>query len=93
MSLNYKDPDCPGSKIRPEVVCVSCHSFGCVTAWGPWCFQCNVERLDRINRNLKEISDYLECRNRDMLIDDEQKDSESIIHEGDIDSFCEKFGF
>jgi hypothetical protein len=45
----YADPDHPGNKIRPRVVCVGCGARGCTTAWGPWCFNCNVARMDRIS--------------------------------------------
>jgi hypothetical protein len=45
----YADPNHPGNQLRPNVRCVGCGKDGCVTAWGPWCFECNVERLDRIS--------------------------------------------
>lgn len=44
----YADRDHPGNKVRPRVVCVGCRKPGCTTAWGPWCYDCNVERMDRI---------------------------------------------
>jgi len=45
----YADPDHKGNKIRPKVRCIGCGNLGCITYWGPWCFECNVERIDRIN--------------------------------------------
>lgn len=48
----YADPDHPGNTIRP-LRCIGCGKMGCTTAWGPWCFDCNVERLDRISGFLK----------------------------------------
>lgn len=49
----YRDPDHPGNKLRPKIRCVGCGKMGCVTAWGPWCFDCNVQRMDRIDGFLK----------------------------------------
>lgn len=45
----YADPDHPGNRLRSKVRCVECRQLGCTTAWGPWCFKCNVERIDRIS--------------------------------------------
>lgn len=45
----FEDPDHPGNKIRPEVKCRGCGKLGCVTAWGPWCFECNVPRMRRLD--------------------------------------------
>jgi hypothetical protein len=44
----YANPDHPGNKLRPDVRCLSCGTKGCTTAWGDWCFACNVKRMDRI---------------------------------------------
>lgn len=49
----YKDPLHPGNAIRPRIKCVNCRQFGVITAWGDWCFDCNVERMDRISANLE----------------------------------------
>jgi len=46
----WRDPNHPGNKIRPRVRCIGCGTRGCITAWGPWCFKCNVERMERIDR-------------------------------------------
>lgn len=51
----WKDPAHPGNKIRPRVVCIGCGNKGCITAWGPWCFPCNVERMTRLNARFDEI--------------------------------------
>ena len=56
----WKDRDHPGNKIRPRVVCIGCGTKGCITAWGPWCFECNVERMTRLNRRFDEIRASLE---------------------------------
>jgi hypothetical protein len=51
----YADPAHKGNRLRPRVRCVGCGAKGCVTAWGPWCFKCNVERMDRISATLEPI--------------------------------------
>ena len=51
----YQDPNHPGNKMRPRVRCVGCGRLGCVTAWGPWCFDCNVERMDRISAKFDQF--------------------------------------
>lgn len=52
----YRDPSHPGNKIRPNVRCIGCGKKGAITSWGPWCFDCNVERMDRINRSLAPVA-------------------------------------
>ena len=44
----YANADHPGNKIRPRIRCAGCGQMGCTTAWGPWCFDCNIKRMDRI---------------------------------------------
>ena len=56
----WADPNSPGNKIRPRVVCIGCGKKGCTTAWGPWCFDCNFERLTRINKSFESIRAALE---------------------------------
>ena len=50
----YQDPKHSGNKIRPKIKCVGCGIKGCITAWGPWCYKCNIERMDRISKNLDD---------------------------------------
>jgi hypothetical protein len=57
----YQDPDHPGNRLRPRVRCVGCRKLGCITAWGPWCFECNVERMDRIGASLRAEIERLEA--------------------------------
>ena len=52
----YADPNNKGNKLRPKVRCVGCGKLGCVTYWGPWCFECNVERMDRIGAQFDKIA-------------------------------------
>lgn len=55
----YADRNNPGNKIRPKVKCLGCGQKGCITAWGPWCFDCNVRRIDRISSFLdNELKRY-----------------------------------
>ena len=49
----WANPDHPGNKIRPRVRCIGCGKMGCTTAWGPWCFACNNERIPRITAALE----------------------------------------
>lgn len=46
----WKDPNHPGNKIRPRTKCLGCGRLGCITAWGNWCFNCNVKRITKINK-------------------------------------------
>jgi hypothetical protein len=55
----YRDPTHPGNKLRPRVRCIGCGKLGCATAWGPWCFDCNVERMDRIGAKFDQVSQIL----------------------------------
>lgn len=59
MARSYADPEHPGNKLRPKVKCLGCGTRGCITYWGDWCFDCNVERIDRISGFLEdEIARY-----------------------------------
>ena len=55
----WADPEHHGNKLRPRVHCIGCGELGCVTYWGPWCFKCNVERMDRINGKFEAIAKVL----------------------------------
>lgn len=55
----YADPEHPGNAIRKNLRCIGCRKLGCTTAWGPWCFACNVARIDRIDAALRA-----ECERR-----------------------------
>jgi hypothetical protein len=57
----WADPNAPGNKIRPRVRCVGCGAKGCVTHWGPWCFDCNVMRMDHLNGRFAEIRRNLDA--------------------------------
>ena len=51
----YANPLHPGNRLRPRIKCIGCGKKGCITAWGPWCFDCNVERMDRIGRRFDPL--------------------------------------
>lgn len=36
--------------------CLGCGTPCTYTAWGPWCFPCNVARLSRIDKSMKELA-------------------------------------
>lgn len=52
----YADPRHVGNRIRPNIKCIGCGKRGCITAWGPWCFPCNVKRMDRINGAFERLT-------------------------------------
>ena len=52
----WRDPNHAGNKLRPRVRCVGCKTLGCVTHWGPWCFKCNVERMDHLDRQFTALA-------------------------------------
>jgi hypothetical protein len=58
----YKDPNHPGNKIRPRVVCWECGKKGCVTAWGNWCFDCNVKRIERISASFEKFKESFKLK-------------------------------
>jgi hypothetical protein len=58
----WEDPNHPGNKIRPAIKCVGCGNMGCVTMWGPWCFECNVERMRRIDRQFSQVRAALKAQ-------------------------------
>lgn len=50
----WRDPNygTPQQRIK----CCKCGRVGCVDKhWGSWCFECNVERIERINKQFKDI--------------------------------------
>ena len=51
----YHDKRHPGNRLRPHVKCIGCGKFGCITAWGPWCYECNVARLDNIGAKFDKV--------------------------------------
>jgi hypothetical protein len=58
----YADPTHPGNRLRLRIVCVGCGNRGCITAWGPWCLDCNIERMDRISGTTDQIAERPEPR-------------------------------
>lgn len=55
----WADPHHPGNKLRPKVKCMGCGRKGCVTAWGPWCFECNCKRMARLTTSFDELRRYV----------------------------------
>lgn len=58
----WANPDAPGNALRPDVKCVGCGTMGCVTHWGPWCFTCNVKRMDHLDARFAELEASLTKR-------------------------------
>lgn len=58
----FADPHHPGNAIRPNVKCLGCGVMGCTTAWGPWCFDCNVKRMDHLDARFAELEASLTKR-------------------------------
>lgn len=50
--IAYEDPEHPSYHGRKSVTCYGCGCKCAKSAWGNWCYQCNVKRLDRISANL-----------------------------------------
>jgi hypothetical protein len=51
----WADPFHPGNKLRPRVKCIGCGHKGCITAWGPWCYGCNCERMERLSEGFDKV--------------------------------------
>lgn len=37
------------------VKCLGCKTNCCKTYWGNWCYDCNVKRIERINKIFESI--------------------------------------
>jgi hypothetical protein len=60
----YDDPNDPGNSEKYHTG-ESCITDGCEnpagTAWSPyWCFECNVQRINRISRQLEDMTQKIE---------------------------------
>lgn len=49
----WRDPE--NYKSGEVVRCYGCKEECRKTHWGNWCFDCNVERIDRINKSLADL--------------------------------------
>jgi hypothetical protein len=56
----WADPKHHTNRIRPRITCRGCGKKGCVTYWGPWCFECNVPRMEHLERQFERIAQNLE---------------------------------
>jgi hypothetical protein len=54
--MPWQDINHPSNKLRPRIKCLGCGKLGCVTYWGPWCFECNVERMTHLNKQFDVIA-------------------------------------
>lgn len=56
MSSPWRDPDHPSYNGKPTHKCLGCRELVPYSAWGPWCYQCNVTRTERINKSMAQIA-------------------------------------
>jgi hypothetical protein len=49
----WRDPK--NYKTGKIVRCYGCKGEARKTHWGNWCFDCNVERIERISKNLADL--------------------------------------
>ena len=59
----YNDPNHEGNseKYHTGKLCVEGCRRPAGTAWSPyWCFECNVKRINRINKHLKQLTSCFE---------------------------------
>lgn len=50
--IAYQDPEHPSYHGKKTVKCYGCGCKCAKSAWGPWCFPCNIKRLDRISASM-----------------------------------------
>lgn len=44
------------SRKRGKHSCLGCRKACTYSAWGPWCFDCNVVRMRRINKGMAQLA-------------------------------------
>lgn len=44
------------SRKRGKHHCLGCRKPCTYTAWGPWCFDCNVARMTGINKSMADLA-------------------------------------
>ncbi|WP_315729771.1 hypothetical protein [Bradyrhizobium sp. SZCCHNRI2010] len=54
MTDPWRDPE--KYKTGRRVRCVGCGETCRETHWGKWCFDCNVERIDRIDKAFDKLT-------------------------------------
>jgi hypothetical protein len=54
MSDPWKDPE--RYKTGRACVCLGCGNKCRETLWGKWCYRCNVERIERINKSFEPFA-------------------------------------
>lgn len=57
MTDPWRDPE--NYKSGRIIRCLGCNNDCHKTHWGNWCFKCNVERIDRINRQFEPVAKAL----------------------------------
>lgn len=41
---------------KPPCKCLGCEAVRPRSRWGPWCYDCNVERMSRINKTMAKLA-------------------------------------
>lgn len=44
------------SRKRGKHHCLGCGASCTYTAWGPWCYPCNVQRMEGLNKSMAELA-------------------------------------
>lgn len=55
----WADPDHESyhhSRKRGKHACLGCRKACTYTAWGAWCYDCNVKRMTGINKSMAELA-------------------------------------
>lgn len=53
MTEPWRDPE--KYKTGPICICLGCRNKCHESPWGKWCYGCNVERIERINKTLEPV--------------------------------------
>ncbi len=59
----YQDPNSPGNSSEHHTgkKCIECKTRPAGTFWSPyWCFECNVKRMDEVERSLMGLQKRFE---------------------------------
>jgi len=52
----WRDADHPSYCGRLTYTCRGCRKRCTKSAWGAWCYTCNVKRMTRLNQNIADLA-------------------------------------
>lgn len=52
----WRNPLHPSYSKPADGRCLGCHKLCCKSAWGYWCFDCNVKRMERIDAQFAKVA-------------------------------------